>query len=134
MTYVDRTNFTDQYFLPSQSYQTIYIEYSKDVSHSLHVLWVTYKGQMIALVATNDNETADILNAFSSVITRESETMDTIPSFVFRRTRNRFNKINLCIDQVWEQLCRLKPTKSCGSDNIYLYVLKEVKEGVVLPL
>ena len=57
--------------------------------------------------------------------------MDTMPSFV---SRNRLNNIRLCIEQVWEQLCRLKPTKSCGLDNIHPRVLREVKEGVVLPL
>lgn len=60
--------------------------------------------------------------------------MDTTPSFVSRSTTNRLSNINVSIEQVWEQLCRLKPTKSCGPDDIHPRVLREVKEGVVLPL
>ena len=60
--------------------------------------------------------------------------MDNIPSFVPRSARNRLSNISISIEQVWEQLCRLKPTKSCGPDNIHPRVLREVKEGVVFPL
>ena len=76
------------------------------------------------------------LMLFSSIFTREFESMDNIPSFVprTRSTRNRLSYISISIEQVWEQLCRLKPTKSCGPDNIHPRVLREVKEGVVFPL
>ena len=85
--------------------------------------------------SSNDNKTADILNAFfSSVFTREFESMDNTPSFVPRSARNRLSNISISIEQVWEQLCRLKPTKSCGPDNIHPRALSEVKEGVVFPL
>ena len=60
--------------------------------------------------------------------------MDNIPSFVPRSARNRLSNISISIEQVWKQLCRLKPAKSCGPDNIHPRVLREVKEGVVFPL
>ena len=60
--------------------------------------------------------------------------MDTIPSYVPRSTRNRLSNINISITQVWQELFRLKSTKSCGPDNIHPRVLREVKEGVILPL
>ena len=60
--------------------------------------------------------------------------MDNILSFVSRSARNRLSNISISIEQVWEQLCRLKPTRSCGPDNIHPRVLREVKEGVVFPL
>ena len=46
----------------------------------------------------------------------------------------RLSNISICIEQVWEQLCRSKPNKSCGPDNMHPRVLREVKEGVMLPL
>ena len=86
-------------------------------------------------LSANDNETADILNVFSSVFTSEFELMDNTPSFVPRSTRNRLSNISKSIEQVWEQLCWLKPTKSCGPDNNNTSpVLREVEEDVVLPL
>ena len=90
---------------------------------------------MVALVPMITKQLT-FLMLFKQCFTRDFESMYIIPSFV-QSTRNRFsNIIYLYIKQVWEQSCRLilKPTKSCGSDNIHPRVLRKVKEGVVLPL
>ena len=42
----------------------------------------------------------------------------------------RLSNISVSIEQLWEQLCRAKPNKSCGPNNMHPRVLREVKEGV----
>ena len=42
--------------------------------------------------------------------------------------------IAITVENVWNQLCRLKPCKSSGPDNCHPRVLLELKEGLVKPL
>ena len=58
-------------------------------------------------------------------------------SFEGVQVMNIFNlqyTIAITVEDVWNQLCRLKPCKSSGPDNCHPRVLLELKEGLVKPL
>ena len=40
----------------------------------------------------------------------------------------------ISIDDVWDQLLALNPSKSSGNDEFHPRVLREIREGIVTPL
>ena len=56
------------------------------------------------------------------------------PSFGDWHLGISLSTITVTIEDIWNQLCRLKPHKFCGLDNCHPRVLLELKEGLVKPL
>ena len=84
-------------------------------------------------LTVDDKDTANTLNYFfSSVFTQENA--DYIPSFETRNVGSSLTHVAITVDDVWNQLCKLKPYKSGGPDNCHPRVLLELKESVVQPL
>jgi len=69
---------------------------------------------------------------FSSVFTDES--LKNIPSLGDRSNGSHLDCISITYDDVLNELNRLKTNKSCGPDNCHPRLLKEVKDGLILPL
>ena len=66
------------------------------------------------------------------MFTQEND--EDIPSFGTGNLGSSLTYVSITFDDIWKQLCRLKPYKSGGPDNCHPRVLLELKEGVVQPL
>jgi len=81
----------------------------------------------------SDQETAQCLNNFfSSVFTMEPET--DLPFLPDKSKGQCLNEITIEHNDILYELNRLNPNKACGPDNCHPHVIKEVKDGLVLPL
>ena len=81
----------------------------------------------------SDRETAQCLNDFfSSVFTIEPEA--DLPSLPDKSMGHHLGNITITHCDILTELNRLKPNKSCGPDNCHPRVLKEIKDGLILPL
>ena len=69
---------------------------------------------------------------FGSVFTQEND--EDIPLFGTGNLGSSLTYVSITVDDVWKQLCKLKPYKFGGPDNCHPRVLLELKEGVVQPL
>ena len=47
---------------------------------------------------------------------------------------NCLTEIIISIDDAWDQMSSLNPSKSSGPDRFHPHVLREVREGIVTPL
>ena len=84
------------------------------------------------LFTETDYEAANVLNTFfTSVFTNES--LSNIPSLSNKFNGKDLNNINISHQDIIDQLNKLNPNKSCGPDKIHPQVIKEVKDGLVLP-
>ena len=80
-----------------------------------------------------DYEAANVLNSFfTSVFTKES--LSDIPSLSNKFNGEDLNNISISHQDIIDQLNKLNPNKSCGPDKIYPRVIKEIKDGLILPL
>ena len=80
---------------------------------------------------TITTEIATILcNYFCIVFTREN--LEFIPPFDSRSFPIIFDKLTVTPEQVYDQLSRLKISKSTGPDNCHCHVLFSVCNGLVL--
>ena len=76
---------------------------------------------------------ANCLNDFfTSVYTHEA--ISDIPNLPDRSNGNTLQHIKVTHQDILDQLHRLKPNKSCGPDNCHPRVLKNVKDGLIVPL
>ena len=62
------------------------------------------------------------------------EDADDIPLFEIRNLGSSLTCVSITDDDVWKQLCKLKPYKSGGPDNCHVRVFLELKESVVQSL
>ena len=84
-------------------------------------------------LTADDCDTANTLNNFfGSVFSQENP--ESIPSFGAWSSGSTLTSVSVTVDDVWKQLCSLKPHKSSGPDNCHPRVLLELKEGLVQPL
>ena len=60
--------------------------------------------------------------------------MTNIPSLGDRSNGSHLDSISVTYGDVLIELNRLKTNKSCGPDNCHPRVLKEIKDGLILPL
>ena len=60
--------------------------------------------------------------------------MTNIPTLPDMSSGYKLHDIVLTHQDVLDQLNRLNTDKSCGSDNCHPCVLKEVKDGLIVPL
>ena len=81
----------------------------------------------------DDIDTANTLNKFFGSVFTHEDSADT-PSFGDWHLGNSLSTITVTVEDIWNQLCRLKPCKSSGLDNYHPRVLLELKEGLVEPL
>ena len=81
----------------------------------------------------DDIDTANTLNKFFGSVFTHEDTADT-PTFGDWHMGNSLGTIAITVEDVWNQLCRLKSCKSSGLDNCHPRVLLQLKEGLVKPL
>ena len=81
----------------------------------------------------SDYESANTLNKFFTSVYTKEPTID-IPSLSDRSNGCKLQSISLTHQDVLNQLNRLKTNKSCGPDNVHSRVIKEVKDGLTVPL
>ena len=107
-------------------YSHMYISISK-VRHDIDKL-VKEDGTL----TSSDYEVANCLNNFfTSVFTNEPSDVPTLPD---RSNGSILQDIEITHQDILYQLGQLKTNKSCGSDNCHPLILKNVKEGLVVPL
>ena len=84
-------------------------------------------------LTSSDCEVANCLNDFfTSVFT--NELASDVPTLPDRSNGSILQDIKITHQDILYQLGQLKTNKSCGSDNCHPLVLKNVKEGLVVPL
>ena len=76
---------------------------------------------------------ANCLNDFFTSVYTHEATSD-IPNLPDRSNGNTLQHIKVTHQDILDQLHRLKPNKSCGPDNCHPRVLKNVKDGLIVPL
>ena len=81
----------------------------------------------------SDRDVANCLNDFfTSVYTHEA--ISDIPNLPDRSNGNTLQHIKVTHQDILDQLHRLKPNQSCGPDNCHPRVLKNVKDGLIVPI
>ena len=80
-----------------------------------------------------DSEMANILNDYFATVFITEDTTN-MPSLGDVCSGNCLAEITISIDDVWNQLLALNPSKSGGPDGCHPRVLKEVREGIATPL
>ena len=69
---------------------------------------------------------------FTSVFTTEPDR--DLPSLPDKSKGHCLNDITISHSDILHEFDRLKPNKSCSPDNCHPRVLKEVKDGLIIPL
>ena len=63
-----------------------------------------------------------------------NESLSDIPSLSNKFNGEDLNNISISQQDIIDQLNKLNPNKSCGPDKIHPRVIKEIKDGLILPL
>ena len=80
-----------------------------------------------------DSEMVNILNDYFGTVFTVEDTGE-VPSMGDKSSDNCLTTVVILIEDVWHQLAILNPGKSGGLDGCHPHILREVKEGVVMPL
>ena len=113
------------------------LDIKNNPKNSVHMFTVPLKSSSAFLCYTNlmeeDSEVASLLNDyFCSVYTKEN--LSIIPTPNLRLHDDLLSNITVTHKEVFHQLCKLHPHKSCGPDQYHPYVLHAISDSLVVPL
>jgi len=84
--------------------------------------------------ATSQWMNITVLEANKRKRIKPDEHLTEVPSLSVKFSGPSFSSVDVSIDIVWNELCKLNPSKSGNPDGCHPHVFREVKEGLLLPL
>ena len=118
---------------------------ARDIQHNPNLFWKYVRSNTKVRVdvdkllkddgtlTCSDHEVANHLNDFFTSVYTDEPTSE-VPTLPDRSNGSTLQHTEITHEDVLHQLNRLKPNKSCGPDKCHPQVLKNVKDGLIVPL